>query len=68
MSDQAGNSERERRKNAALRALIEELLFRVRDVNQHVDMWTPEEREKAERELSTIMARVRGAAMHESTN
>ena len=68
MSDLAGNSEKERRKNAALRALIDELLFRVRDVNQNVDMWTPEERQKAEHELSMIMARVRGAAMHETTN
>lgn len=63
MSHHPGNTEKERRRNAALRALIDELLFRVRDVNQHVDMWTPEERARAEQELSTIMARVRGAAM-----
>ena len=49
-----------------LRELIDELLFRVRDANQHIDFWTPEERAKAEEELNTIMSRVRGAALHKS--
>ena len=57
----------ERRRNAALRELIDELLFRVRDANQHMEFWTPEERAKAEQELSTIMSRVRGAALHKTT-
>jgi len=38
----------------------------VRDANQHIDFWTPEERAKAEEELNTIMSRVRGAALHKS--
>jgi hypothetical protein len=67
MSDPAATPEQERRRNAALRELIDELLFRVRDANQHLDFWTPEERAKAEEELSVIMSRVRGAAMHKST-
>ena len=67
MSEPATSSDPERRRNAALRELIDELLFRVRDANQHLDFWTPEERAQAEQELNTIMSRVRGAAMHKST-
>ena len=66
MSNPAVQPELERRRNAALRELIDELLFRVRDANQHLDFWTPEERAKAEEELSTIMSRVRGAALQKS--
>jgi hypothetical protein len=68
MSEPAAKPDPERRRNAALRELIDELLFRVRDANQHLDFWTPEERAKAEQELSTIMSRVRGAALHKSTS
>ncbi len=50
-----------------IRELIDELLFRVRDANQHLDFWTPEERAAAEQELNTIMSRVRGAALHKTT-
>jgi hypothetical protein len=67
MSDPAVKPDLERRRNAALRELIDELLFRVRDANQHMDFWTPEERARAEEELSTIMSRVRGAALNKST-
>ena len=63
MSDTSATPDNERRRNAALRELIDELLFRVRDANQRLDFWTPEERAKAEEELNTIMSRVRGAAM-----
>lgn len=67
MSDPALKPDLERRRNAALRELIDELLFRVREANQHLDFWTPEERAAAEQELSAIMSRVRGAALHKST-
>jgi hypothetical protein len=67
MSQPAAQPDPERRRNAALRELIDELLFRVRDANQHMDFWTPEERAQAEQELSTIMSRVRGAALHKTT-
>ena len=67
MSQPAAKHDPERRRNAALRELIDELLFRVRDANQHMDFWTPEERAKAEQELNTIMSRVRGAALHKTT-
>jgi len=67
MSEPAIKPDLDRRRNAALRELIDELLFRVRDANQHLDFWTPEERAKAEEELNAIMSRVRGAALHKST-
>ena len=67
MSEPAIKPDLDRRRNAALRELIDELLFRVRDANQHLDFWTPEERAKAEEELTVIMSRVRGAALHKST-
>ena len=66
MSESAAKPNTERRRNAALRELIDELLFRVRDANQHLDFWTPEERAQAEQELSSIMSRVRGATLHKS--
>ena len=66
MSEPALKPDVDRRRNAALRELIDELLFRVRDANQHMDFWTPEERARAEQELSTIMSRVRGAALQKT--
>lgn len=67
MGNAATQHDPERRRNAALRELIDELLFKVRDANQRLDFWTPEERARAEEELSTIMSRVRGAALHKSS-
>jgi hypothetical protein len=67
MSEPALKPDPERRRNAALRELIDELLFRVRDANQHLEFWTPEERAAAEQELNAIMTRVRGAALHKTT-
>jgi hypothetical protein len=66
MSEPALKPDVDRRRNAALRELIDELLFRVRDANQHMDFWTPEERAAAEQELNMIMSRVRGAALQQS--
>ncbi|HEY0779301.1 MAG TPA: hypothetical protein VGD56_15145, partial [Gemmatirosa sp.] len=52
----------ERRRNAALRELIDEMLASIRTaVNR--DLWTPGEREQYERELAEIMARVRSEAV-----
>jgi hypothetical protein len=67
MSEPAIKPDIERRRNAALRELIDELLFKVRDANSHLELWTPEERKQAEDELSSIMSRVRGAALHKSS-
>ena len=53
----------ERRRNAALRALIDEMLSQVRELQQENPSWTPEERSKAEAELARIMTRVRSSAV-----
>lgn len=52
----------ERRRNAALRELIDEMLASIRTaVNR--ELWTPDERAQYERELGEIMARVRSEAV-----
>lgn len=58
----------ERRSNEVLRALVTEMLERVRQLNRHATAWTAEERAQAESELEAIMRRVRGeaAGTHES--
>jgi hypothetical protein len=52
----------ERRSNVELRAVIDEMLERIRDYRRLTGAWTPEERAQAERELEVIMARIRQAA------
>lgn len=53
----------ERRRNAALRALIDEMLLQVRGAQRENAAWTPEERAEAEAALARIMSRVRTAAV-----
>jgi hypothetical protein len=53
----------ERRKNALLRMLINEMMQQIRELQQHEGPWPPEERERAERDLERIMSQVRGAAI-----
>lgn len=55
-------SRSDRRSNAELRLLIEEMLERVRQMNRNVGVWTPEERARAEADLESVMARVRRLA------
>ena len=62
MTTTTGGDPREQRRNAALRALIDEMLQQVRDLNRNVGSWTPEERAQAESELASIMSRVRSEA------
>jgi hypothetical protein len=50
---------RDRRSNLALRAVIDEMLERIRDYRVLTGAWTPEERAQAERELEAIMTRIR---------
>jgi hypothetical protein len=45
-----------------LRAVIDEMLERIRDFRRLIGAWTPDERAQAERELEGIMARIRQAA------
>lgn len=54
-ADQAGD----RRANLVLRALIDEMLDRVRELNKSPTAMTTDERARAEAELESIMARVR---------
>jgi hypothetical protein len=49
-----------------LRAVIDEMLERIRDYRRLTGAWTPEERAQAERELEMIMARIRQTATRES--
>lgn len=55
-----GNNDR--RSNLVLRALIDEMLERVRELNRNTGEWTSDERTRAESELDAIMARVRRVA------
>jgi hypothetical protein len=50
---------RDRRSNLELRAVIDEMLERIRDYRVLTGAWTPEERAQAERELEAIMTRLR---------
>ena len=52
----------ERRRNHALRSLVDEMLASIRGAANR-DLWTPEERAQYERELAVIMARVRSQTM-----
>lgn len=52
----------ERRSNAALRELIDEMLASIRTATNR-ELWTGDERAQYERELGEIMARVRQAAV-----
>ena len=52
----------ERRRNQALRELVDEMLASIR-VAANRDLWTPEERQQYEVELSLIMTRVRSEAI-----
>lgn len=52
----------ERRSNLELRAVIDEMLERIRDYRRLTGAWTPDERAQAEHELELIMARIRETA------
>lgn len=58
----------DRRSNLVLRALIDEMLERVRELNRHTASLAPDDRAKAESELDSIMARVRRVAARKQAN
>jgi hypothetical protein len=62
MPNQSEASASDRRSNLVLRALIDEMLERVRELNRSSGAWTADERAHAESELDAIMARVRRVA------
>ena len=53
---------RDRRRNHALRELVDEMLASIRVASNH-DLWTPEERARYQEDLARIMERVRGEAV-----
>ena len=57
----SGNPD-DRRRNVALRTLIDEMMSSIRTATQG-NLWTTEERAQYERELATIMSRVRDHAV-----
>lgn len=64
-TDGVANPElRERRTNAGLRQLVDEMLAQVRLVAGQ-ESWTAEERERAQRDLERIMASVRQRAVED---
>ena len=55
----------DRRRNARLRVLVDEMLASIRE-SQRRDDWTEEERARAEADLERIMAQVRRAAVDQN--
>jgi hypothetical protein len=62
MSDKGESRDRPERSQHALRALIDEMMSRLRDASNTSD-WTPEARARMEEELSTLMESVRREAL-----
>jgi hypothetical protein len=59
----SGASGADRRRNAALRELIDEMLVSIR-VATNRELWSADERADYERQLAEIMTRVRREALH----
>jgi hypothetical protein len=53
----------ERRGNLVLRALIDQMLEKVREVNRNSQKWSDAELARSQTELEALMARVRKAAV-----
>jgi hypothetical protein len=64
MSEKEENQERPQRSQYALRALIDEMLTRLREASNTGD-WTPESRARMEEELSRLMEMVRLEALRD---
>ena len=62
ISTESPSSASDRRSNLVLRALIDEMLERVRELNRNAGSWPAPARAKAESDLDAIMARVRRVA------
>ncbi len=69
MSERSGSSDvaTDRRSNLVLRALIDEMLERVRELNRKAEAWSGPDRARAEAELDSIMARVRRVAAQQAS-
>jgi hypothetical protein len=64
----ARDSIADRRTNEVLRALVTEMLERVRELSRRTNAWTTDERAQAEAELEAIMASVRREATRAREN
>ena len=62
------DSAEDRRTNEVLRALVTEMLERVRELSRRTNAWTTDERAQAEAELEAIMASVRREAARAREN
>jgi hypothetical protein len=63
MTEPAAPTYDKRRSNFVLRALIDEMLEQVRELDRNSASMSAPEREEAERGLDQLMSRVRRAAM-----
>ena len=63
-SDESGRNgaDDDKRQNLALRGLVDEMLATIR-VTVNRDLWTPEERARAEADLSRIMSQVQSETL-----
>jgi len=64
----ASRVDEDRRSNLVLRALIDEMLERVRELNRRTGTWSGDDRARAEAELDSIMARVRRVAAQQTSS
>ena len=67
MADTTDPAAGERRVRAALRTLVDEMMSQIRAASQH-EVWTADERARAEADLERIMVQVRREAMAELRN
>ena len=58
----------DRRSNLVLRALIDEMLERVRELNRKAEAWSGPDRARAEAELDSNKARVRRVAAQQTSS
>ena len=63
MADRSDPSPNERRSNLELREVIDAMLDRIREFRRLSNVWAPEERARAERELEALMVRLRETAV-----
>lgn len=57
-------TESDRRRRDALRLLVDEMMAQIR-ASSHNELWTAEERERAEADLDRIMQQVRDETLRE---
>jgi hypothetical protein len=63
VADRTDQPSNERRSNLELREVIDSMLERIRDFRRLTNVWSAEERARAEQELEALMARLRETAI-----